>query len=245
MKILKLSKTNLYLLNIHNGYLLIDTGYASDKAQFLNLLKRNNISIKEIKYIYLTHHHDDHVGLVNDIILENKDIIVTMNEHCSELIKQGFNARTYGGGWCSKGMKVVAETYRKFNNNWTLSFPPYTPRKCDIILNSHDTDLKDLLGIDLKSIYTPGHTIDSISLLDNKGNIFCGDAASNYLQWAGTKYAPAFVTDFNEFYSSWNKLLLLEINMVYPSHGIPFHQSKFKKHLYQLSNEKMGTFVWD
>lgn len=245
MKVLRLSKTNAYLIETPNGYLLIDTGYELDKKAFSRQLEKYNISIDGIKFIYLTHHHDDHVGLLNTIITENNDITVIMNEHCSRLITKGINSREYGGGWCCKGMKTVAELYRKINKEWNLSFSPYIPRDNDIILKSEDSSLENILGVNIRSIYTPGHTIDSISLIDSNGNVFCGDAAANYLKWAGTKYAPAFITDFKQFYDTWDKFFTLGAKIICPSHGKPFSLDKLTRNIHKLSNEKMGLFEWD
>lgn len=72
---LKLSATNCYLLKIENGYLLVDTGYESDLTVFEQELHKNSINIKDINYLFLTHHHNDHSGLVN-FLVEKKIIFV-------------------------------------------------------------------------------------------------------------------------------------------------------------------------
>lgn len=95
---LKLSVTNDYLLRINeNRYVLIDTGYKEDWKLFLKRLKENGIKINEISYVILTHHHDDHVGFLNKLVSENKDIRVVMSDKTNELIKVGENDQTHGG----------------------------------------------------------------------------------------------------------------------------------------------------
>ena len=61
IKTIKLSKTNCYLISINNGYLLVDTGYQEDKTKFFKEISKHQIELHEIKFIFLTHHHDDHV----------------------------------------------------------------------------------------------------------------------------------------------------------------------------------------
>lgn len=242
---IKLSKTNCYLLQISEGYLLIDTGYEIDKPIFFKKLRKNHINIQKIRYIFLTHHHDDHSGLLNEIININPDIQIIMHEKCSELLKSGKNSMEYGGKWCCRNMKRAAELYRKINKNWSLRFPPYFTRENDIILESRDIDLEPITGVKLTSVYSPGHTIDSISLIDQSMNLFCGDAAANFMRFLGTKYAPPFVTDLPQMYETWQKFLNLGVKKIYPSHGKPIKISALKNNMHKLSQKKLGKFSWD
>ena len=51
---------NNYLFAIDEGYILIDTGYENGFARFQRNLKKLHIQPSEIKFIFLTHAHDDH-----------------------------------------------------------------------------------------------------------------------------------------------------------------------------------------
>jgi glyoxylase-like metal-dependent hydrolase (beta-lactamase superfamily II) len=75
-------------------------------------------------------------------------------------------------------------------------------------------------------------------------NLFCGDAASDYLRILGTKYAPPFVTDLNRMYETWQKFIDSGVKVLYPSHGKPIKIDKLKKNIHKLRIEKMGEFVW-
>lgn len=245
IRTLKLSKTNCYLLPLSEGYLLVDTGYAEDKDRFFHELKKYRLTPREIRFIFLTHHHDDHAGLLNDLVGLNPEIRIIMHRECAELLKEGINARKYGGAWCNKPMKIAAELYSKINRKWSLSFPPYTARKNDILLQNEDIDLEPFTGRKLMSVFSPGHSVDHISLLDEDMNLFCGDAAAKYLRILGTKFAPPFITDLGQFYETWQKFLSSGIRLLYPAHGRPISISQLKKNIYRLSAEKMGRFDWD
>lgn len=68
---------NCYLYE-HDGQLtLIDAGIQTQefKSYFDSQLQAHGFSVKDIDAIYLTHHHDDHTGMVNAII-EQKDVPV-------------------------------------------------------------------------------------------------------------------------------------------------------------------------
>lgn len=63
--ILKLSVTNCFPVKTYNKYILIDTGYEHDWKLFSRRLKEVNVGLSEASHIILTHHHDDHFGLLN------------------------------------------------------------------------------------------------------------------------------------------------------------------------------------
>ena len=62
MKIIRipLSMGSIDLIPCINGYLQVDTGYARDYPAYRRGLKKASIEISQIKYLFLTHHHDDH-----------------------------------------------------------------------------------------------------------------------------------------------------------------------------------------
>jgi glyoxylase-like metal-dependent hydrolase (beta-lactamase superfamily II) len=59
--------TNYYLLEIKGGKLLIDCGWPGTLPKLLAELKRKGISIREIKYLLVTHFHPDHAGITQDL----------------------------------------------------------------------------------------------------------------------------------------------------------------------------------
>ena len=110
-------------------------------------------------------------------------------------------------------------------------FPPYYVRPCDILITS-TSKLRDI-GIDLDGtiIHTPGHTIDSITVLFDDGDALVGDAAANMLQIAGTKYCVIAVDNLDEYYHSWEKIISHNAKYIFPAHGNPFPVGKLKKNI--------------
>lgn len=245
IKRVKLSKTNCWLLSLSNGWLLVDTGYEQDRTEFFKSLKKQHVKPEDIKFLFLTHHHDDHSGLINDLVSINPEIRLIMHADSVELLKGGINSRDFGGVWCNKKMKKAAEFYRKVNKAWGLSFPPYVVRENDIVLTEGDCNLESIVGCKLRSVYSPGHTTDSISLLDEDMNLFCGDAASDFLRILGTSYTPPFITDLSQFYITWQKIIDSGVKKLYPAHGNPFGISKIKHNIHKLTPDKTGEFIWD
>ena len=78
-----------YLMKAQDKYILIDTGYAFEWEDFRTKLKDAGIGFQDISHIILTHHHDDHCGMLNDIIRENTDIRVVMSNLAPTLLQKG------------------------------------------------------------------------------------------------------------------------------------------------------------
>jgi hydroxyacylglutathione hydrolase len=247
---LKLSVTNCFLIKNKEKYILIDTGYEYEWELFCKRLKEVEVSIHEISHIILTHHHDDHCGLLNKILAENNDIIVVMHYLAKDLLLKGENDQSHGGGLINKRIKLlwlfsvkrfkIMITLKKFiDPKGNLKFPPYKGREKDSIIIG-ETRLKDI-GIELGGtiIETPGHTIDSISILFDDGDCIVGDAAANFLQFAGTKYCVIYVCDIDEYYKSWRKIISKNAKKIFPAHGKPFTVEKLKENIGKNKKKNM------
>lgn len=235
---LKLKETVCYLIPISNKYLLIDTGYEKHRNLMHKRLASMNISISDIDYVLLTHHHDDHTGLLNEIKDHNPSCRVILHANAVSLLKKGKNDTThckYINGKVGTMISIV----KKLNKQWDFSFPPYKVGPSDIIIKEETTLNQIGINISGKIIYTPGHTDDSISLLLDNGNCFVGDAASNMLQVMGTKYCVILITDLNQYYKSWEKIIKENAKTIYPAHGKPFGIEKLKSNLYKNKEKQM------
>ena len=239
-KFIKLSpgKTNCYLLKANDGYLLIDTGYDKDYNSFLTGLRKHNIDVTNINYLLLTHHHDDHSGFVNKLLKET-DLTIICHKLAKELLETGKNNMSNGGGYINKRIYYLSRIYKLFNQDWNFTFPPVNLREKDILVKGDNNTLLKELGINAKIIYTPGHTIDSISVILDNEIIFCGDAAMSWPLWAGIKYCTIFITDVEQFYKSWEKIIKSGVKMVYPAHGNPFSIEMLKENIWKYTNESL------
>ena len=88
MKALTLGPTNIYLLNVNNGYLLIDTSYPDEYDSFVQKLNEIDINISEIKYLLLTHHHNDHVGFAAQLV-KNSSAKIIVHEAAKSYLETG------------------------------------------------------------------------------------------------------------------------------------------------------------
>jgi glyoxylase-like metal-dependent hydrolase (beta-lactamase superfamily II) len=87
----KLSVTNCHVLKADNGYVLVDTGYGREWGAFSRQLEGAGIGPTDLRYLILTHHHDDHAGLVKQLVRENPRIRVVMSGLAERPLATGKN----------------------------------------------------------------------------------------------------------------------------------------------------------
>jgi glyoxylase-like metal-dependent hydrolase (beta-lactamase superfamily II) len=179
--IIPLSLSSVFLVRCEGGYLQVDTGYEHDYPVYRRNLARAGIALHDIRYLVLTHHHDDHAGFLNELTRDTSVVIIA-HELAGPLLETGKNDKTRGGGYVNGFIKLVADLKTRLDPRWTLSFPPFTLRENDIPLSGDNNQVLRGLGIAGQVIYTPGHCVDHISVVLDSGETFCGDSAANFLQ---------------------------------------------------------------
>ena len=88
-------------------------------------------------------------------------------------------------------------------------------------------------GIPGKIIYTPGHSVGSVSVLLDSGDAFVGDLAMNAFPLRLSPGLPIFAEDMEKVKASWRRLLGDGAKTVYPAHGKPFAAELIRKSLVQ------------
>jgi endoribonuclease LACTB2 len=149
--------TNYYILEAKDGKLLIDCGWPGTLPKFMAELKRKGISIKEIKYLLVTHFHPDHAGLTQE--LKNLGIKLILLENQGNFIAS------------------LSEFFKGKNF-------PYLEiiRNNNLVLKLEDSrKFLASLGIDGEIISTPGHSDDSVTLILDEGFAFTGDLPPRFM----------------------------------------------------------------
>jgi len=236
-----LSLSTIYLLSCDGGYLQIDTGYEKDFELYRQRLQDSGIPLEKIRFVLLTHHHDDHAGFLNELT-RNTDLRLIVHEKAVDLLLSGENDKSRGGGYVSHLVNVFAGLKMRLDPSWTLSFPPFRVRTKDILVSGDDDQLLRKIGIPGKIIYTPGHCIDHITLVLDTGETFCGDAAADMFRWAGTKYCTVFMTDMEAAYQSWDRLLEAGAKQIFPAHGKVFSSEKLRQNRGRIRTQDLVKF---
>ena len=229
-KFIQIGVTSCYLLDCNNGYMLIDVGYPNDYEKFVQKLNNKyNIEISELKYLLLTHHHDDHVGFAKKLI-EKSPIKLIIHENAIKQLKLGFSEEE--GKPINRRMKYILKIFFRFHE---FKFPSILPSNDDIILKGSEDNNKILryIGIDGTIIFTPGHTKDGISVILSDGSVFPGDNAMNawFFNIFGIKKRPIYLQNFDLVLDSWQRYIDMGGKKIYPAHGRPFDIKYLVKNL--------------
>ena len=222
---------NNYLISTEIGYILIDTGYEGGFPQFSNKLNKFHIDPKEIRYVFLTHAHDDHAGFLNEVLAAT-DAKVILHPKAIMRLKLGQNS--FEGG-CSSQLAYLFCQVLALCGKGEHKFPAireeFLPR-----LITTDSEEFCALKLPFKVLETPGHTADHNSLLIGD-RLFCGDAAMN--NFPSLKRVTIWIENLQQFKQSWQTILAAAPQTIYPAHGKPFHTSDLEKYLPELDKIKV------
>ena len=216
---------NNWIYSIPDGYVLVDTGYENGFARLKKRLSSQNIAIRDIRYIFLTHAHDDHAGFLNEIFAESPDVQVIMSHKAIEVLDSGQNS--FVGG-CTSRLALFFCYFMKRLGKGAHRFPPLNQefkKRCILVSDNNREEAEEMLCGSV--IYTPGHTADSISLLLDDGRLFCGDAAMNGLP--SLHKITIWAEDKETFLQSWQTIVALKPRKIYPGHGKPFDYYELEK----------------
>jgi len=146
-----LTSTHYYLIDCLGGKLMVDTGWAGSLNRFAGELKRYKISLSEIRYVMITHHHPDHAGLTQEI----KDASgAKLLIHEKQIPYLPYLARFYQerGGYV-----------------------PIRVEQDDLVLGLSNREALRSIGLQGEVLETPGHSADSVSLVLDDSMAFTGD----------------------------------------------------------------------
>ena len=225
---------NTYVYQTLVGYIMVDTGYEHSLTSVEKKLNKQGIDLLDVKYVFLTHAHDDHAGFLNELLSKNADLKVIMSDKAMPTLKRGHNS--FEGG-CSTTLAWVFCKLMGLVGKSEHRFPPiqdcYNDRFIEIS-KENKSELEALLEGEI--LFTPGHTADSISL--KLGDIvFCGDAAMNGLP--SSKRLIIWVENVADFEKSWEQLISTDAKTIFPAHGKPFPKSDLAKYKSAISKIKL------
>lgn len=225
---------NTYIYQAAEGYVMIDTGYEHSLKNVERRASKQGIPLSGVKYVFLTHAHDDHAGFLNELLSKYPDVKVIISSQAMPVLLQGQNP--FSGGCSGPAALLFCKLMGLIGNGKHL-FPPIAERNMDRLIKITPQNLTNIeAALQGKILFTPGHTSDSISLkIGNK--IFCGDAAMNGMP--SLKRITIWIEDKNAFQNSWNALIDENADWIYPAHGKPFRREDLKKYINHISGIKL------
>ncbi len=210
-----------YLLETPCGWIAIDTGYPGGEETFLKRLS-SLCSPEDLAYVFLTHAHDDHAGFLA-ALLKKTPAKVVMHPKGVAALEAGRSMDDPHGGYATR-VGALFGLVKK-----TFEFPPVHLGERGIFVENENDQVFEKLGLPLRIVFLPGHTVDSIGLLlTESGKLFCGDAAMNAI--ISLRKHTIWIDDMAEFQRSWDTMIALEPTRIYPAHGTPFSPQCLVKH---------------
>lgn len=201
---LTLGPANAYLIEAPNGLILVDTSlsiYANRIIERIKALDKGPLCL-----IYITHAHIDHYAGAN-AVRSATGAPVAIHEADAEAMAAG---------------ETRLGTVR--NWQWTAPWVPYAerivrvdPTPADIVLQ--DGDAITQCGIDAESIWTPGHTPGSSSLLvrmPGSSHIFVGDLIASSRD---PRIQRTYANDWAELLPSVLKTITFAPDYYHAGHG--------------------------
>ena len=181
--------SNMFLIMGSERTALIDTGTGFAVDATIRSLKKE-LAGRKLDIVILTHRHYDHVGGLKGIMKE-------------------FSPQLYAG-------PDDAEPLRRGDSESTLGTKFGGSIDVMDVIDLREGDKLDLGGHVLSPIYTPGHTIGSICVLDEvSGSLFSGDTV--FVDGVGNTTHPTGSEKM--LIDSLIKLKGIEFDGLYPGHG--------------------------
>ena len=219
-----------YLLETPLGIIAIDTGYPDGAAKFIERFK-GKWPLSELKYLFLTHHHDDHAGFLAEL-LDATDAKVVVHPLAVDLLAAGKSNEPPGAGYSSFPASLFNRVKKDF------SFPPTVVGNRGILVHDEKDQVFEQMGLPVHILFLPGHTSDSIGLfLTETGELFCGDAAMNAI--ISIKRHTIWIEDAVAFGRSWDTMLACNPRVIYPSHGKPFKPQDLVRYRHYLDGRSL------
>ena len=215
---------NTWIYPAKDGWVMIDTGYENSYSSVEKKLRKLLIQPEEIRYIFLTHAHDDHAGFLEEWMTKYPNTQIIAHEKAIDGLRRGQNS--FDGG-CSTLIAFLFCQLMALLGNGNHRYPRLSEdHLAKIVTLNEDKQIHLESALNSKILFTPGHTEDSVSLLVD-GNLFCGDAAMNGLP--SSHKITIWVEDKTEFEKSWDVILASGTEKIYPAHGSPFCPCALKK----------------
>lgn len=223
---------NNYILITESGCVAIDTGYAGGFDTFKRRLLKNGLQMSDIRYVFLTHTHDDHAGFLGEL-LDATNATIVLHKDAIERLKIGQNS--FEGGCTSRKSLTVCKILALFGKGKHL-FPSVIPSGKIVIVDQEEQPF-EALGIEAKVLLLPGHTADSIGLLLPDGTLFCGDAAMNGPGM--TARHPIWLENLEAHRKTWDAIIAGDARMLFSAHGKPFSVKDLARFRHYMDGKKL------
>lgn len=198
---------NIYLIQTKRGVVIVDAGFNHAARDVLLALDQLGHQPKDVRLIFLTHAHMDHIGSAAEL-RRRTGASIAMHRADVGKAQAGHHNMPTGRGWMGKAIEYG------FNGlGGRYHYDAFAPD----ILVEEGMSLK-VFGLDARVVETPGHTLGSVSLDLGDGVMLIGDAMINQFRVGMALYGE----DNQLSYDSLRKIHAQRPRILYSGHGKPF-----------------------
>jgi glyoxylase-like metal-dependent hydrolase (beta-lactamase superfamily II) len=227
-----LKGVNCYLGKEGDKFILFDTGghtvmdkTFTDRCEILESeLEKAGCKSGNLMLVVLTHGDNDHVA--NSVFIREKyktkiamhtgDLQLVENP-TMEKVMRSFNYRSI---IYKIIFQIMKKPIKKITNKILSDFKTFKP---DVLIDEGCSLIE--YGFEAKILYIPGHTEGSIGILMANGDLVAGDTFINIKK----PDIAANAYDLRTLKKSVDRLKALNINTIYPGHGMPFGMNDLKQ----------------
>ena len=203
---------NTYLVEIKDGWVLVDTGYPFDYRRFIKAAKRNHVDLSSIRYVVLTHVHAYHAGFLKKILADTGATLICLPSERERLLS-GVNEKNV---WLSRRSLFLI-------NRISASLPRFQTFEPVDITGAIDARSQPLAREGITFFVLHGHTGNDLCFrVDDK--LFVGDICMNGA--GATGYSPLWIEYNAALVESWREILATDADYLYVGHGKPFKKKE-------------------
>jgi len=223
---------NTYLIEDRNSLVAVDVGTSAAADTIYNYLHEKPGTLPPLRMVTATHFHIDHVGGISRMVRLFPEVRVCFFTAVGDYLQRRKKIALFPLARWLKGLVPVLMAERNHLRNIAASLasdkvaiPLPLLRNLLPTRYSPECTLKEGHMLPYLPhwalIKTPGHTPDSICLYrEDEGILISGDTILNM---RGRGELNTFCTDSEKIKESFQKLLPLKVQTVYPGHGEPLY----------------------
>jgi glyoxylase-like metal-dependent hydrolase (beta-lactamase superfamily II) len=201
--------TNIYIINIGSGLVLIDTHFSSSVVDTLQQsLPKHGFSLNQITHILITHAHFDHVGGL-------------------AALQKAVNARTYAhrrDALIVRGEQSISYARRDDMQgiDWLMTyFMPSSAPPARVDVELKEGDRLDGILPDWEVVELAGHSYGQIGFWWQAQRLLIGGDVMMHLPWGLTMPPRAASPDWTAAKQSVRKIAAMGVETLCLGHGSP------------------------
>jgi glyoxylase-like metal-dependent hydrolase (beta-lactamase superfamily II) len=230
-----LEMINSYLIKTNEGSILVDTGWNTDEAftSLCSQMKSHGVSFSDLKYIFMSHIHPDHYGLVGRIE-KFTDAKLIIHEHDKAILNSRYIQTDNLVDEMTEWLKFngVPEAEQTSFSHASLKMLGYVDVALpDIIVSGGE---KISLGDNtFEVIWSPGHSPGHICFFEEKKRLLiAGDHILEKISPNISMNNPTTNNPLVDYMNSLEEMKKLDVEFVLPGHGRVF--SNYRERIDQL-----------